>query len=88
MRPEHVLVSTDDQGRTNTVPIDVALQKLDAELEAAGAQARRMLTGKRQPTRYFTNELRQVLAEALAAQLETGPHRQPAFGERAPIIRR
>ena len=88
MRPEHVLISTGDNGWTNTVPIDVALQKLDAELAAAGAQARRMLNGKRQPTRYFTNELRQVLADALAAQPDTGAERQPAFGERAPIIRR
>ena len=88
MRPEHVLLSTGDRGWTNTVPIDVALQKLDAELEAAGVQARRMLNGKLQPTRYFTNELRQVLMEALTVQPETGAHRQPVFGERAPIIRR
>lgn len=88
MRPEHVLVSTGHQEWTTIVPIDVALQKLDAELEAAGAQARRMLNGKRQPTRYFTNELRQVLGDALAAQPDTGAHHQLAFGERAPIIRR
>lgn len=88
MRPEHVLHSTGDRGLTKTVPIDVALEKLDAELEAAGAQARRMLNGRRQPTRYFTNELRQVLMDALAAQPDTGAHRQPAFGERAPISRR
>jgi hypothetical protein len=75
MRPERVLVSTDEGAWTNAVPIDVALEKLDAELEAAGAQARRMLNGKRQPTRYFTNELRQVLLEALAAQPAAGARR-------------
>ena len=69
------------------VPIDVALKALDTELEAAGALARRMLNGKRQPTRYFSLQLRQALLESLAAQSAAGPRHPPAFGE-PPITRR
>ena len=69
------------------VPIDVALKALDTELEAAGAQARRMLNGKRQPTRYFSLQLRQALLESLAAQPAAGPRHQPTYGE-PPLTRR
>ena len=86
MRHERVLISTGEARSMAPVPIDVALKALDAELEAAGAQARRMLNGKRQPTRYFSLQLRQALLESLAAQ-SAGPRHQPTFGE-PPITRR
>ena len=66
MRPEDVLVSSDHTASSAALPIDVALQALHVELERAGVQARRMLNGKRQPTRYFTLELRQLLLDAIA----------------------
>jgi len=65
MRPEDVIVVRATGGSPASVPIDVALQALDSELEASGAQARRMLNGRRQPTRYFTIDLRQSLLDAL-----------------------
>ena len=66
MRPEDVLVSSGQTTSSAALPIDVALQALHVELERAGVQARRMLNGKRQPTRYFTLELRQLLLDAIA----------------------
>jgi len=45
------------------LPFDADLESLDAELAAAGAQARRMLFGRSQPTRLFSNQLRGRLLE-------------------------
>ena len=72
MRPEDVLVTAHGDGRPVPVPIDVELEALDAELESAGARARRTLNGSRQPTRYFSLELRAELLEMLDS-LEGGP---------------
>ena len=71
MRPEDVIVSHGGAASAAPVPIDVALAALDADLETAGAHARRMLNGQRQPTRYFSLELRRELLEAMTA--EAGP---------------
>jgi hypothetical protein len=51
----------DDSGMD--LPFDAELESLDAELAAAGAQARRMLFGRSQPTRLFSNQLRGRLLE-------------------------
>ncbi len=45
------------------LPFDADLESLDIELAAAGAQARRMLFGRSQPTRLFSNQLRSRLLE-------------------------
>lgn len=76
MRPEDILIAGDHHASSAAVPIDVALGSLDAELETTGARARRMLNGQRQPTRYFTLELRRELLEALATQPGTSPDEQ------------
>lgn len=65
MRPEDVIVPPRTAGPSITVPIDIELEALDAELEAAGARARAMLNGRRQPTRFFSLRLRQALLDAL-----------------------
>jgi len=65
MRLEDVLVSPGTAGRTTQVPIDLDLEALDAELEAAGNRARRTLNGQRQPTRYFSIELRRQLLDSV-----------------------
>jgi len=65
MRLEDVLVSPGTAGRTTQVPIDIELEALDAELEAAGNRARRTLNGQRQPTRYFSIELRRQLLDSV-----------------------
>ena len=44
-----------------TRPLDVDLEAVDADLQAAGEQARRMLQGQTQPTRFFANQLRDGL---------------------------
>jgi len=76
VRPEDVFVSADGSGHANVVPIDVELEALGTELDAAGAHARRTLNGQRQPTRYFSLELRAELLELLDT------------GEGGPLIRR
>ena len=65
MRLEDVPVSAGPM--PPALPIGADLQALDAELEAAGRQARRMLNGQRQPTRYFSLGLRERFLEALAS---------------------
>jgi hypothetical protein len=65
MRLEDVLVSPAAAGRTTQLPIDIELEALDAELEAAGNRARRTLNGQRQPTRYFAIELRRQLLDSV-----------------------
>lgn len=49
------------------VPLETALAALDDELAAAGAQARRALQGSTQPTRVFTNRLREHLLGQIGA---------------------
>ena len=46
------------------LPFDAALESLDDELTAAGQHARRMLYGRTQPTRLFTNQLRAHLLDS------------------------
>ena len=48
------------------LPFDAALESLDDELTAAGQHARRMLYGRTQPTRLFSNQLRAHLLGATA----------------------
>ena len=87
MRPEDVAVSTRAGDPSVAVPIDVELEALDAELEAAGDHARRMLNGQRQPTRYFSLELRRELLDSLEADVPA-PAGSAHSAEVAPIIRR
>ena len=70
MRPEDVLLSPRGGGSSAPVPIDVALEALDRELEAAGARARLTLNGQRQPTRFFWLELRREIVDASAGEGE------------------
>jgi hypothetical protein len=49
------------------LPFDADLEALDAELDAAGTQARRALHGRTQPTRVFGNDLRARLLGSLVA---------------------
>jgi hypothetical protein len=49
------------------VPLDAVLAALDDELQAAGAQAGRALRGRTQPTRDFSNRLRDRLLGTVAA---------------------
>jgi hypothetical protein len=46
--------------------LDAGLEALDAELAAAGAQARRALHGRTQPTRVYSVDLRAWLLGRLA----------------------
>jgi len=50
-----------DGGADGYGPLDARLESLDAELEAAGIQARRSLQGRTQPTRFFSIGLRERL---------------------------
>src|SRR5215831_17274347 len=67
MRPDDVLHGPSDEIGNMALPIDTDLQALDAELDAAGIQARGMLHGRSQPTRYFSVDLRSRLTGAYAA---------------------
>jgi hypothetical protein len=69
VRPEDVVLSHSGASAA-PVPIDVALEALDAELRTAGAHARRMVNGHRQPTRYFSLELRRELLDALTGEAD------------------
>jgi hypothetical protein len=53
------------------VPLEAGLTTIDAELESAGAQARRALHGRTQPTRLFSNDLRDRLLGTTAAPVAT-----------------
>jgi len=75
MRPEDVLVAPGGTGPSAPVPLDIELEALDQELEAAGNRARRTLNGQRQPTRFFSIELRRQLLEALDGG-SVGPRRE------------
>ena len=68
MRPDDVLRGPGDDMSDMALPIDADLQSLDAELDAAGVQARDLLYGRSQPTRYFSVDLRSRLVGAYAAQ--------------------
>jgi hypothetical protein len=63
VRPEDGLLAPRTSGPSVPVPLDIELEGLDTELEAAGTRARRTLNGHRQPTRYFSIELRRQLLE-------------------------
>ena len=56
------------------LPFDAALESLDDELAAAGQHARRMLYGRTQPTRLFSNQLRaHLLGTTPVATAAAGP---------------
>jgi hypothetical protein len=76
MRPDdqEVMARTTDPART--MPLDADLQALHGELEAAGAQARRALHGRTQPTRVFSNDLR---ARLVAAAMPAPTHPTDGF---------
>jgi hypothetical protein len=59
------------------LPFDADLESLDMELAAAGAQARRMLFGRSQPTRVFSNQLRGRLLETFAPRDTTSSLGEP-----------
>jgi len=67
MRPDDVLRGPGEDMDGTTMPIDADLQALDAELDTAGIQARQMLYGRSQPTRYFSVDLRSRLVGGYAA---------------------
>lgn len=54
------------------LPFDAALESLDDELTTAGQHARRMLYGRTQPTRLFSNQLRAHLLGAAVVAAATG----------------
>jgi hypothetical protein len=59
MRPDDPQPGFDDlMDAGMDLPFDAALEALDLELEEAGQQGRRMLYGRSQPTRVFSNQLR------------------------------
>jgi hypothetical protein len=59
MRPDDPQPGFDDlMDAGMDLPFDADLEVLDQELEEAGQQARRMLYGRSQPTRVFSNQLR------------------------------
>jgi hypothetical protein len=67
MRPEDRRVGFDDlMDAGMDLPFDADLESLDQELADSGEHARRMLYGKTQPTRVFTNELRTRLVGAMS----------------------
>ena len=53
-------------------PLDVRLETLDAELRAAGARARLAVQGSTQPTRYFSQQLRERVLAFLAGTRRDG----------------
>jgi len=57
------------------LPFDADLESLDRELAASGEHARRMLYGRSQPTRLFSNALRARLLGAVEAPIarRSGP---------------
>jgi outer membrane biosynthesis protein TonB len=73
MRPDDVLRGPGEGISDAALPIDADLQALDAELDEAGVQARRMLHGRSQPTRYFSVDLRARLASAYGAAEAAAP---------------
>ena len=92
MRPDDRMSAFDDPADPGMdLPFDADLESLHAELAAAGQHARRVLYGRTQPTRLFSNQLRAHLlgeiaapagpmttaggARAGAAALELGPQR-------------
>jgi hypothetical protein len=59
MPPDQRRPALDDPAEPSVdVPFDADLEALDEELATAGEQARRMLYGRSQPTRLFSNALR------------------------------
>jgi hypothetical protein len=70
MRPEDrragMAGSSGEGGDVYELPLDADLASLDAELGAAGTQARRALYGRTQPTRVFASGLRDRLLGTVA----------------------
>src|SRR5262245_59585812 len=75
-----------DDGFDGYGPLDADLEALDAELDDAGAQGRRMLRGQTQPTRFFANRLRDRLLAvyAVPAPVAAGTGAAPAIPSSQP----
>ena len=74
MRPDDARPGFDDlMDAGMDLPFDAALEVLDRELEEAGEQARRMLYGRSQPTRVFSNQLRGWLVNRAVPPVEGTP---------------
>jgi hypothetical protein len=68
MRPDDRQSAFDDLADPGMdLPFDADLESLHAELAAAGQHARRVLYGRTQPTRLFSNQLRAHLLGEMAA---------------------
>ena len=61
-----VVAAPDPAEERLEVPLDVELERLDAELRAAGARARIAVRGSTQPTRFFAQQLRERLLAGAA----------------------
>lgn len=62
MRPDDHQPGSDERIDAGMdLPFDADLEVLDRDLAEAGQQARRMLYGRSQPTRVFSNQLRSWL---------------------------
>ena len=67
MRPDDRPSAFDDLAEPGVdLPFDADLESLHEELAAAGQHARRVLSGRTQPTRLFSNQLRAHLLGAAA----------------------
>ena len=74
MRPDDPGSAGSDLDPGAELPFDADLESLDAEFAAAGAHARRMLSGRTQPTRLFTNQLRSRLLAAFEPASTAADH--------------
>jgi hypothetical protein len=66
------------------LPFDADLESLHGELLEAGEQSRRMLYGRSQPTRLFTNQLRAHLLGTMATPAAAGAVAAGAGGATVP----
>ena len=62
----HLVGDDDAAAEARRVPLDVDLQGLDGQLAAAGARARLAARGSTQPTRFFAQQLRSRVLQAVA----------------------
>jgi hypothetical protein len=62
----HLVGDEESSAEARRVPLDVNLEVLDGQLAAAGARARLAARGSTQPTRFFAQQLRGRVLQALA----------------------